>query len=336
MLTFSLALLGVSSLAIAQTKYAQAGMPFLKIDVGARSAMGGTYLGIVGDVESMYSNPAGLAFMPGFQVASTATNWIADIKHYAVGAAYRWGNIGTFGVNSVWMDNGEMKRTIPYTGTDPDLRNAGFVDMGSFTIQEYAIGFSYARQITDRFSIGGQLKYAKQDLGSVLIEDPVSGNVFDKDNNVSNILLDFGTVYYPGWHDLRFGVSIRQFGNQSDYFDQRFELPITFNFGLAVDALQIFSNLDPEQEQDMRLTVAADWVHPRDYDPRQHLGLEFALKDLLFVRGGYKFNYDEEGLTAGIGVKKAFESFGARFDYTYTDFGIFDNVNRFTMGIFVK
>jgi len=42
-------LFGSISILSAQSKYAQAGMTFLKIGVGARTAMGGAQLGIVGD-----------------------------------------------------------------------------------------------------------------------------------------------------------------------------------------------------------------------------------------------------------------------------------------------
>jgi hypothetical protein len=316
----------------AQSKYAQAGMTFLKIGVGARAALGGTQLGIVGDAESMFANPAGLAALEGFEVISSMTNWIADIKHYGIGAAYNWGSLGTFGVSVIYMDNGEMIRTIPYDGFDADLRNQGYENLGPYEIDEYAIGLSYARKITSQFYVGGQLKYAKQDLGHVIIFDQIEGEEIDQNNSVSNMVLDFGTVYYPGWKDFRFGVAIRQFANQSDYYDARFELPLTFDFGIAMNILELIM---PETINN-KLTLAMDWVHPRDYARRQHVGLEYAFQDLFFLRGGYKFNYDEEGLTAGLGVRKDVGGIGLKVDYVYSDFGIFDSVSRFTVGIFLK
>jgi hypothetical protein len=316
----------------AQSKYAQAGMTFLKIGVGARAAMGGTQLGILGDAESMFANPAGLAPLEGLEVVSSMTNWIADIKHYGIGAAYNFGSLGTFGVSVIYMDNGEMIRTVPYDGFDATLRNQGYENLGTFQIDEYAIGISYARQITSQFYIGGQLKYAKQDLGNVTIFDQIEGEEIDQSNSVSNTVLDFGTVYYPGWKDFRFGVAVRQFANQSDYYDARFELPLTFDFGVAMDLLTV---LLPETESS-KLTLALDWVHPRDYERRQHVGLQYAFQDLFFLRGGYKFNYDEEGLTAGLGVRKDVGGVGLKVDYVYSDFGIFDSVNRFSVGLFIK
>jgi len=280
----------------------------------------------------MFANPAGLASLEGLEVISSVTNWIADIKHYAFGVAYNMGSAGTFGVGLIYMDNGDLRRTEPYDGYDPELRNIGYLDLGTFNIQEYAIGISYARRITSQFYVGGQLKFAMQDLGDVVIFDEIEGVETNKNNSVSNLVADFGTLYYPGWKDFRFGVSIRQFANQSDYYNQRFELPLTFDFGIAMNVLELFA---PEITSS-KLTVAADWVHPRDYDRRQHLGVEYSFRDIFFLRSGYKFNYDEEGFTAGLGIRKDISGIGVKIDYTYSDFGIFDSVSRFTVGIFLR
>ena len=321
--------LGINSTLKAQpTKFAQAGMPFLNINVGGRAALGGTQMAVVGDAFDMFYNPAGLALIDGFDAMSSVSDWIADIKHYAVGAAYRAGNIGTFGFGVVWMDYGDFTRTVP-TGTIE-----GFMTDGTFTVSEYALVFSYARRISDRFMFGGQLKYAKQDLGELPILNPVTGNVETRGNSVNNIVLDFGTLFYPGFKDFRFGVSIRNFSDQSDYFDQRFELPLTFDFGVAMDLLSLFR--EENAESNSKLTAAFDWVHPRDFEERQHLGLEYSFMETIFLRGGYKFNYDEEGLTAGISLKKGLENVGLKLDYVFSDFGIFDTVNRFSVGVFLE
>lgn len=313
-------------------KYAQSGMPFLKIDVGGRAAMGGTHVGQPGDAMSMFYNPAGLARVNGFEVMSSVTNWIADINHYAVGAAYNLSGVGTFGVGIIWMDYGTFTRTVPVSF---EVDQAGYQVAGQFEVAEYAVGLSYARQITDRFYFGSQIKFAKQDLGDLDVLNPVSGVVENRANRVDNIVLDFGTLFYPGFKDFRFGLSLRNFSNQADYFDQRFELPITFNFGAAMDVLALFRSGNGEGSNS-RLTLALDWVHPREYSERLHTGIEYALAETIFLRGGYKFNYDEEGLTAGVALKKGLENVGLMLDYSYADFGIFDSVSRFSVGIFVN
>ena len=166
--------------------------------------------------------------------------------------------------------------------------------------------------------------------GEVDIFDEIQGQERTVGNSVDNIVLDFGTMYYTGFRDLRFGMSIRNFSNQSDYFDQRFELPLNFDFGVAMDLLQIAS----EEEQTSELTLALDWQHPRDYSERLHAGLEYGFMKMFYLRAGYKFNYDEEGFTAGLGVNANLGGAGAiRAGYAYSDFGeFFGAVHRLTVG----
>jgi hypothetical protein len=73
--------------------------------------------------------------------------------------------------------------------------------------------------------------------------------------------------------------------------------------------------------------VSIDAVHPRSYSEQLNIGIEYIVLDMLFLRGGYMFNYDERGATFGFGLQK----FGLVFDYAYTPFGVFNNVQRFTI-----
>ena len=51
---------------------------------------------------------------------------------------------------------------------------------------------------------------------------------------------------------------------------------------------------------------------------------------MFFLRGGYKFNYDEDGLTLGAGVNVKVAGTQIRLDYAYGSFGIFDYIQRFS------
>ncbi|MBD3274425.1 MAG: PorV/PorQ family protein [Candidatus Marinimicrobia bacterium] len=311
------------------TKYAQAGMTFLSIDPGARTAaLGGTKIGAVGSAENMFGNPATLAMVQGVDVFFSQTNWIVDIGLMGIGAAFNAGNLGVFGVNFVSTDYGDIPRTYPYSGFDPNLRSVGYIQEGTFTVEEYAVGVSYAKQVISQFYVGGNVKYAYQNLGDVLVIDRFTGDEVMSENDVTNVVFDLGTLYYPGYKDLRFGVAFRNFSNQSDFYDARFELPLTFDFGIAMDLLKIF-----QENSNNQLTLAVDAVHPRDWDERVHVGVEYDYMGMLFLRGGYKFNYSEEGLTAGLGVDYEIGGVGIKADYAYSPFGIFENVNRFSIGL---
>jgi len=310
------------------TKYAQAGMTFLNIDPTARvAALGGTRASATGTEEDIFANPAAMAMMDGIGVTLSRTNWLVDIGITGAAAAFSAGNYGVFGVSLVNVDYGDIPRTIPYKGYDPDLRNQGYIQTGTFSPSDYAIGLSYARQIISQFYAGANVKWAYENLGDVPVIDELTGETVTAKNSVNNIVLDFGTLYYPGFKDLRFGVNFRNFSNQSDYYNQRFELPLTFDFGIAMDLMTLFTD-----QSNNKLTLALDAVHPRDYSERVNMGLEYSLSDILFLRGGYKFNSSEQGLSAGLGVDYDLGGVGIKADYAYSAFGLFGAVHRFTIG----
>ena len=59
-------------------------------------------------------------------------------------------------------------------------------------------------------------------------------------------------------------------------------------------------------------------------------GLEYDFRSLLFLRGGYKTNYDQESLTLGGGLMYAANNLGVGIDYSYVSFENFDAVHMFS------
>ncbi len=319
--------------AFALKKLAQAGMPFLRMNCNTRSAaMGDASICTARDATAIFTNAALLSFVEGFDVQLTQTNWIVDIKHLAAAVAYGHPQWGTFGLSVVKMDYGEQMEIFPYDGADPDLFEQGYMFGDTFEPQEYAIGIGYSRRISEQFSVGGHVRYVVQDLHESRMYHEFQGKDITVQNREEMRSFDFGTMYYTGWKDLRIGMSARNFSNQGRYVIERFELPLNFNIGMAMDLLTLFQGSDQQ-----KLTLAVDWQHPRDYTERVHVGAEYALMGMLYLRGGWKFNYDEEGLTAGIGIAKEFSGFGLKFDYAYGDFGeFFNNIHKMTWGITLK
>ena len=300
-------------------KVAQTGLQFLKVDVGARpAAMGGAFLMVGNDANAMFYNPAGIAGMQSkVDLFVTRTQWLADISYIAMGAAYNIGNIGTIGVSAITSDYGDV------IGTRLAAGDKGFIETGNLDVAAYAVGVTYARALTDKFSIGGQVKYAYQHLGQSLLSD---GKTVA--NKVSGLAYDFGTIFYPGFKSFRFGMSIRNFSQQFKYEKHGFQLPLTFAIGVAMNLLDFVDNAG-----DNTLLLAIDALHPRDYTERIHFGLEYAFKDMFFFRGGYKMNYDEESFSAGIGFQQHIFGNSIKLGYSFSDGGVFDAINRISFGI---
>lgn len=308
-------------------KLAQAGMQFLKIGVGARAAgMGESYIAVGQVADVIFWNPAGLAYLEGTDISFSHTNWIADIKHNAVAAATKFSRLGVFGISFITMDYGDIYRTNVDFNPANTFGYTGGKRFGGEKIEvnEYALGLAYSRRFTEKFSMGAHIKYVSQDLGNTRVV--ISGEERITDNTVSAFAFDFGTLYYVGIRDLRLAMSILNFSRDLKYERESFQLPLIFRVGLAMN---IFSLLEMAENQSMTLTI--ETLDPRDYTERYHVGTEYIYDNVLALRAGYKFNYDEEGFTAGLGLMT---ETGLSIDYSYTAFGnAFGSVHRFTIGL---
>jgi len=313
-------LVSFSQPAFGMKKVAQSKLQFLNLEMGARAiALGGAYTALSGDPNCIYFNPAGTAFVEGIALTFNHAQWLADISYESAVLCYNAGQYGNFSVNYLTVNYGTFERTI----VDAQAWE-GYIGLGEFEVGEYALGLGYSHQITDRFFIGGQMKYAYQRLGTSTIWEYV-GSDFEAEKEVDNltdvVAYDFGTFYNSGFKNLCVGMSVQNFANKP--------LPLNFRFGIAVDLNQIFF----AQSRENRLTLACDVIHPRDYAERIQTGLEYQFKDLVALRGGYKFNYDEQGITGGVGFKLNVQKIKMDLDYAFNDFGLLGTVHRFTIGL---
>ena len=300
-------------------KLAQTGLQFLKVEMSPRSAaMGGAYTLAGNDATAMFSNPAGMALSDSKgDVFVGRVPWIAGISYNAVALMTSLGNMGNVGISFVNASYGDDIIETRYDA----LSEKGFEEFGQVDVGAYAVGVSYARSLTDKFTVGGQVKRTYQHLGSNLFPD--SSTVT---NEVSGLAYDFGTVFYPGFKSFRFGMSIRNFSRDFRYQEESFSLPLTFRIGFAMDVLDFLG------DHSNPLLIAVDAIHPRDYTERINLGAEYLLNNMFAFRFGYRFNYDIEGLTAGFGAMLNVGPSSIRIDYAYSDMGPFGMTNRIAVG----
>jgi len=277
----------------------------LKIGVGARAAaMGDAYVAIADDATAVYWNPAGIARLSGQSISINHTAWPADILFDQ--AAYVF-NIkwipGMLGVNVRALT---MSRDKVRTAYLPDGTGETF-DAG-----EWAYGLTYARALTDKFSAGLSVNYIQTGL------DDVTGK---------STTFDFGTLYDVGVLGAKIGMSIQNIGSDMTFIDEKVKMPVFFRVGGSFSVLQ---------HGESRLLTSAEFTHPPDNSEKLNLGAEYAFHDYLFLRGGYKLNYDTEGLTAGFGVKfplTLVKSSVARLDYAYSDLKFLSQAHRVSVNV---
>ncbi len=314
--TFLIMLL-TGSVVLGQTKLAQTGFQFLSVQTDARAtAMGEAYTTITGSSSSLFYNPAGMADVKGmFDVSLASMEWIANINYNALSMAYSpdKGQYGVFGLSITTVDYGD-----DIYGTQVWGNSDGFVETGLIEANAISIGFGYARRLTEKFSVGGQIKWVSQHLGESVI--PGKGV---KKNLAGVLAFDFGTVFKTGFESLAVGMSVRNFSQEIEYEQESLQLPLTFKIGISAD---IFDFIDDTPDEHTFL-VSIDAVHPRSFSEYINTGFEYSIKDLVALRLGYISAQDEQGLSYGAGVQWV----GIGIDYSYTPFGVFNSVQRFSL-----
>ncbi|HRN25590.1 MAG: PorV/PorQ family protein [Ignavibacteriaceae bacterium] len=316
-----------TSFAQENQKLAQTGMKFLSVSLDPRaSGMGDATTAVFTKSAAMLYNPAIMADLEGYSDFSFGTTrWIADINYIYGTAAFNLfdGQYGVFGLSLVAVDYGEFIGTVVAPNGD------GFLEVGNFKPTSFAFGIGYANKLSEKFSVGGNIKYARQSLGTAVTGFDQNGNGKIEDNKVDAVAFDFGILYHTGFKSLDFGMSIRNFATEVKYKDEDFQLPLSFKIGISINAFD-FIDVDKKMHS---LLVAVDASHPRDYPEQVSFGAEYLFMDSFSLRGGYTFPTDEQEFTLGVGFKQSISDVKFAIDYSYTPFGIFDNVHRISINL---
>lgn len=317
-----------------KNKVAQSGMTYLGISMGAReTAMGDASTAIVKGIQGLWHNPAVLADIPQAAAGFNQVNWLIDTKLYGAGFAYSVNNVGTFAVDVTYMDFGEIMGT---QRVDKEVDYRGFITTGDIGVEDYAIGFAYARRISDKFALGIKVKRLHESLGRASYvtdeyKDPDTGETIRERGNKEWALddwgLDFGTVYDIGWKGLTFAMTMQNFSRDMKYWYEEFQTPMALRMGMAMDLVEVWE----EGNENFDLLVSVDALHPNDHTERVHLGTELVVLQRIALRGGYKFNHEVESYTFGVGLNFEFGDFKGIMDYAYGAAEYFSDVNRFSL-----
>ena len=321
----------LTSLSYGQEKWAQTGFNFLNVSSDARAAaMGDAVNSISGYSGALFHNPATMAEMPTMFTADFSINsWIADIKYLELSmivAPYS-GDYGVIGISLQSVDYGDVLGTMVWNN------NQGYVDTEVMNPAALAIGIGYAKMLSDRFGVGGQIRLAYQALGKSMVPSASGNGLLTKRNVADAIAYDFGTIFKTGVKSLAFGMSVRNFSQEVKYEEEGFQLPLLFTLGISANLFDFMEVGGPDQT----LLLSIDATHPRSHPEQIKMGMEYQLMKVLALRGGYITSNSEDGVTFGLGLTSAglgLTSLGSfKVDYSYTPFGVFDNVQRFTVSL---
>ena len=322
-----------------QDKIAQTGMKFLSFSPSPRAAaLGDAMTAMEGDGQNLFYNPAGMAWQRSVVSASMATTqWIAGIEYYAGSLSLRpgGGRLGVFGFSFMTVDFGDLEETIRFDN------DQGFLDIGTFNPASWVFGFGYARSLSDRFSVGGQVKYAAENLAeSITGYDTAGGNDYVRsDNSASVYAFDFGVLYKTGFRSLNFAVNARNFSEEISYEEESFQLPLTLAIGVSMDVMDLLTGpgtgdvVGARNRKMHALRISLDASNPRDFSEQIKVGGEYSFLQTFSLRAGYVFPTDVQGVTLGVGVQRLFGNGGFAADYSATTFDIFSTVHRISLSL---
>lgn len=248
--------------------------PFIKVGQGARAeAMGGAYTAIADDISSAFWNPAGLGHIESMAYTLNYTRWLASSKMFSGALAFNAG-FGVIGFNVVSFQAEEFEVTTP---------TAPFGTGTMAQVGDIAIGVTFTKRMTDKFMLGGQIRWMQEDLHLV---------------KVSNIDYAVGTFFYTGFKSTRLAMSFRNLGPNVKVVDggDTFQMPVLFNVG---GAMEVWG----EKGDPGYVTMSAEHQFVTDYKSVTRVGAEAWYMNMFALRAGYKTGFELEDWSLGAGIK---------------------------------
>jgi hypothetical protein len=316
-----------------ESSVGSAGAQELRIPVGARgTALMGSQIGDVHGVDAITWNPAGLVDLESNEATFGNCEYWADMSMVQFAAAHNFGNLGALGVSARVLNLGDLVAT---TESQPD--GTGEIIQPKYSI----ITLSWGRRISDRVALGAEHEPGQR------------GQV--KDMSASGVAFDFGVQVETPMDGLSFGIVLKNFGpnmkfdgygNETKFIPddqepgsarktwtvqyQDFELPSSFNLGLAYDILE-----DPIN----RLTAYGSFVGNNHSSDEYIFGAEYGFRNMAFARAGYTYASNmcrRPGLPVqlcgrGVGFRFDLGATNLFVDWSYTANEVFDATNWWTL-----
>lgn len=265
-----------------------AGATQLLINPWSRSAgMGMANAASLRGVEAMFGNIAGLSKVNKTEVVFANTQWLSGsgITINSVGVGQKLGSSGVLGLSATTLGFGEIEVT---TFDNPEGGR------GTYRPAMSNIGISYAKEFSSSISGGVLLRVISESISNV---------------RTSGVCFDAGIQYVTGEKEnLHFGIALKNVGPAMSFtgdglavqgvllqgsdqltLEQRsqgFEIPSLLNIAGAYDW---------HINEMHRLTFAGTFVSNSFTKDQFLLGLEYAFRKMVHLRGGYMY---EDGITS--------------------------------------
>jgi hypothetical protein len=264
--------------------------------MGSRAqALGGAFTAMDGSPNSLYYNPAGMAFYPERELMLYHASWFSDISIENATVTYPLNRAVALGAGISFLRMPDLTRyEIDATG--------GPLAMGTFSAYDLAMTAGISTRLSDNFSLGANIKYFQESLETV---------------RAGGFAVDLGAQIRLVDSALRLGIAAQNLGPAVRYQEQRADLPRTFRAGLA------YRHGYPGY------SLALDVVQVLGQPLQVRPGLEYHFSKQLALRSGYQTTAGSgSGINAGFGIRLIDEH---TINYAYTPYGDLGDAHRAEM-----
>ena len=318
------------SITFCQSKVGTSAAQFLGIGVGSKGmGMAGAYTSLgIEDPSIIYWNASAISRLSNHQFFVSNSKWIVDTNWNVGVGIYKLDVNHALGFYWTILDYGSEE---VYTLDEQD----GTGDYWSAS--DASLGVSYAKNLTDRISIGSTLKYIRQ---KIYHEKASSGAI------------DIGILYIND-NDIRLGMSISNIGFDMimrgkdltksidiDPHNSGNNETIVANLKTDYWSLPIFFRVGVSKmfnvNEVLNLTTSIDGVIPSDDVEYINVGTEIKILNRFFVQAGLRQlgkADSEESFTIGVGIKSNIKNNTIHLNYVYQDFGILGYIPHLSMSI---
>ncbi|MBN2412807.1 fibronectin type III domain-containing protein [candidate division KSB1 bacterium] len=269
-------------------------------------SLSGANTTVYGDINGIFINPAGLAYIENQQLCLNYVSHLLDMQGGMLGfnlPVTPWGNL-SFGI--VHFDYGEFE----------EIDKFGIYTGRNFNAKDIAMAASYSYPVNEHFAFAVTAKYIFSEL------DQYRANA---------AAFDTGLLYRPSFlNGSALGIALLNLGNNFDpYRETKEDMPLTLSAGvsLALSGVPatLFSSFNHQfggnNTGDPPLTFSA--------------GSEISILEKLYLRAGYNYqlsknlvsssNNNFAGFSFGFGLNLENNS----LDYSFTDYGALGMVHHF-------
>jgi len=311
--------------ALAFEKVGTTAAQFLQIGVGGRlTSMAGAGVAVVDGADALYWNPAGIAGTRKLSLSVYRADWLAEMQHQYIGFTYKINDNSAVGFFALSLGGDEFEQTT----LSFQEGNGVMVEYG-----DLALGASFARQLTSRFSFGMTVKYIRQKLFH---------------ESASTIAFDFGTRLNTDLPGFSIGMAMTNLGGQmklegrdlltsgpeetaAEYQMSEWPLPLKFAVGAG---WRLYGLTDALHDGTAHgLTITTDGTHLNEGLTRWRMGVEYDYRQTVYLRGGQVIGHDTEEFTFGAGLIFPAGKFTMTFDFAYADMGDLGGVERISIGL---